>query len=157
MKKVTLWKTTKENFYECINLKVSKEQETHVAPNVYSLAQSKVNNLLTPFAVYDDNIRSREPGQDDPMVGFVMYQIMDGVGFIMRLMVDEKFQGQGYGKATMIEIIRRLKMMPEIEFIGTSVAKGNDKVESLYRNLGFVDAEKIDEKEIYLKLDWDPK
>jgi diamine N-acetyltransferase len=86
-----------------------------------------------------------------------MYQIMDGVGFIMRLMVDQRFQGLGYGKATMIEILRRLKMMPEIEYIGVSVTKGNDIVEKFYRNLGFIDGDKIDEREIYLKLDWDPK
>jgi diamine N-acetyltransferase len=153
MKKVTLREITKENFLECINLKVSKEQENFVAPNVHSIAQSKVNTLLTPLAIYDDNIRGHEPGPDDHMIGFVMYQIMDGVGFIMRLMVDQRFQGLGYGMAAMIEILRRLKMMPEIEYIGVSVTKGNDIVEKFYRNLGFIDGDKIDEREIYLKLE----
>lgn len=157
MKKVTLRPIKKENFHECINMKVAPGQENDVAPNVYSLAQAKVNASLTPLAIYDNKIRGVEPGVDDPMVGFVMYQVMSGVGFIMRLMIDPRFQGQGYGKATMVEVIRQLKMMPEMEYIGTSVAKGNPIAEKLYRDLGFIDGDKLDEREIYLKLDWDPK
>lgn len=90
------------------------------------------------------------------MVGFVMYQLMDGVGFIMRLMIDEAHQGQGYGRAAMREVLRRLKATPEVERIATSVAKGNAYVERFYRGLGFVDSEKLDERELYLKLDWTP-
>ena len=54
-------------------------------------------------------------------------------------------------------MLRRLQMTPEIEYIGTSVAKGNPAAEKLYRHLGFIDGDKLDEREIYLKLDWDPK
>jgi diamine N-acetyltransferase len=124
---------------------------------VHSLAQAKVNPLLRPFLVYDDSIRAREPTPTEKPVGFVMYQIMDGVGFIMRLMIDPAFQGQGYGFATMVEVIRRFKMMPEIEYIGTSVLKTNHVAHDMYRKLGFVDGTKLDEREYYLRLDWDPK
>jgi len=157
MKNVTLRPIIQENFHECINLKVAPDQEEFVAPNVYSLAQAKVNPLLTPLAVYDDAIRAREPSENDPMIGFVMYQVMSGAGFIMRLMVDMRYQGNSYGKATVVEVIRRLKKMPEIEYIGTSVPKGNPVAEKLYRDLGFIDGDKLDQREIYLKLDWDPK
>ena len=115
-----------------------------------------MNPKLFPFAIYDGAILGRDPRPDEKMVGFVMYQVMDGVGFIMRLMVGKDYQQMGYGRAAMLEVIRRLKMIPEVEFIGTSVTKGNDYVESFYRSLGFVNAEKIDEREIYLKLDWAP-
>jgi diamine N-acetyltransferase len=157
MQKVTLREITKENFNECISLKVAPGQDSYVAPNVFSLAQAKVNPLLTPLAIYDDRIRGHEPDAANPMLGFVMYQIMDGVGFILRLMIAEKYQNRGYGKAAMVEVLRRLKMKPEIEYIGTSVLKGNHQAEKLYRDLGFVDGDKIDERELYLKLNWDPK
>ena len=72
-------------------------------------------------------------------------------------MIDQKFQGRGYGRATVREVVRRLKLMPEIEFIGTSVAHGNIAAEQLYRSLGFVESGlKVDDRELYLKLDWDP-
>lgn len=157
MKKVTLRQINKINFFECIKLKVAPGQENFVASNLFSLAQAKANPLLYPFVVYDDKVRGREPNENEPMIGFVMFQIMDGVGFVTRLLIDEKYQNQGYGKATMVEVIRRLKMMPEIEYIGTSVAKENQVAEKLYRDLGFIDGDKLDEREIYLKLDWDPK
>jgi diamine N-acetyltransferase len=155
-KRVALREITKANFHECIRLAVAADQTDHVAPNVFSLAQAKVNPLLHPFAIYDGAILGREPCDDEPMVGFVMYQVMDGIGFIMRLMVDEAHQGQGSGRAAMVEVLRRLKATPEVERIATSVAKDNAYVERFYRNLGFIDSEKLDERELYLKLDWTP-
>ena len=43
------------------------------------------------------------------------------------------------------------------ECIGSSVAKGNQVAKKLYRNLDFIDGDKINEREFYLKLNWDPK
>jgi|GEM_PF-6950688 diamine N-acetyltransferase len=54
-------------------------------------------------------------------------------------MVDEKHQGKGYGKAAMLELIRRLKLHPEVEIIATSHLKTNKTAASLYKSLGFVD------------------
>lgn len=59
-KRVALREITKANFHECIRLKVAADQAEHVAPNVYSLAQAKVNPLLHPFAIYDGAILGRE-------------------------------------------------------------------------------------------------
>ena len=157
MKKVLLRDVTRENYRDCVNMVVRDDQLAFVAPNMQSLAEAKVNPLLHPHMVYDDRIRGMPPGPDDPPVGFVMYQLMEGVAFVTRLMIDPRFQGQGYGRATMVECIRRFKMMPDIEFIGTSVLKTNDAAHALYRSLGFVDGPKEDEREFYLKLDWDPK
>ena len=157
MTEVCLRRVTQENFRACIALEVGESQRDFVAPNVYSLAQAKVNPLLTPWAVYDRAILGRAPGEDDPMVGFCMVQEMDGVGFIMRLMVDHRFQRRGYGRATMEQVIRRWKADPSIEIIATSVRKGNDAAETLYRSLGFVDNPmKDDERETYLLMDWPP-
>ena len=66
-----------------------------------------------------------------------MYEIAAGVGFIMRLMIDEKYQGQGYGKATMIELICRLKLYPDVEIIVTSYRKENKIAARLYESFGF--------------------
>jgi diamine N-acetyltransferase len=61
-----------------------------------------------------------------PMVGFAMYEIVAGVGFIMRLMTDWKYQRKGYGRATMVEVIRRIKLCPDVEIIATSYRKENE-------------------------------
>lgn len=154
---VCLRPITQESFRECIALEVDPDQKDFVAPNVYSLAQAKVNPLLTPWAIYDREVLGRDIGKGDAMVGFCMVQVMDGVGFIMRLMVDRRFQLRGYGRAGMAEIIRRWKATPEIEVIATSVRKGNEAAETLYRSLGFVENPMVtDQRETYLLLDWPP-
>ena len=142
------------NFKACIDLKVHPTQEAYVAPNVYSLAQAKANPKLHPYAIYDGAVFTRDLEPDDEMVGFVMYQVWDEVGFIMRLMVDQRFQRRGYGRAAMVEAIRRLKLHPDVRHIATSVHKENEAAEGLYRSLGFVDAPKEDPVELYLQLPW---
>ena len=69
---------------------------------------------------------------------FTMYEIVAGVGFIMRLMIDKKYQRQGYGRATMIEVIRRLKLYPDVEIIATSYRQENEIAAKLYQSLGFI-------------------
>ena len=52
---------TVENFQECINLKLKKEQEDFCASNLYSIAESKVEPLVIPLCIYVNNT----------MVGFI--------------------------------------------------------------------------------------
>ncbi|MDJ0689797.1 MAG: GNAT family N-acetyltransferase [Xenococcaceae cyanobacterium MO_188.B32] len=86
-----------------------------------------------------------------------MYEIVAGVGFIMRLMIDEKYQRQGYGRATTIELIRRLKLCPNVEVIATSHLKENKIAARLYQSLGFrqwdISYAISHPTEVYLKLE----
>ncbi|MBU8933536.1 MAG: GNAT family N-acetyltransferase [candidate division Zixibacteria bacterium] len=156
MKQVTLQPITKENYRECINLDVDESQAGLVASNAKSLAEAYVNPTLCPLGIYDVEARGWEKPKL-PMVGFTMYELVAGVGFILRLMVDQKFQRQGYGKASMIEVIRRLRLHPEVELIATSHQKKNIAAASLYRNLGFkvwdIEWAKEIEDEVFLVLD----
>lgn len=140
------------NFKKCIGLEVDKSQEAFVASNVYSLAQAKANPRLHPFAIYDGGVFRLDLTPDDEPVGFVMYQIWDEVGFIMRLMIDRRHQRQGYGRATMLEVIRRLRLHPDVRYVSTSVHKDNHEAERFYRSLGFIDDPKKDPVEVYLQL-----
>lgn len=140
------------NFKKCIDLEVDESQAAFVASNVYSLAQARANLRLHPYAIYDGGIFKRELTPDDEPVGFVMYQVWDEVGFIMRLMIDRRHQRQGYGRAAMLEVIRRLRLHPDVRYVSTSVHKDNSEAEQFYRSLGFVDDPKKDPVEVYLYL-----
>nr|WP_277880476.1 GNAT family N-acetyltransferase [Leptolyngbya sp. FACHB-1624] len=107
-----------------------------VATTTQSLAEAYIDPNLFPLAIYDAVACGYEQ-PEVPMIGFTMYEIIAGVGFITRLMVDKKYQGQGYGRATMIEVIRRLKLCPDIEIIATSYRKENEIAANLYQSLGF--------------------
>ena len=138
MTTVSLRPITQANFHECISLKVADNQKKFVATNVQSLAEAFVNPTYHPFGVYD----SEAHYQANPsMVGFIMYELTDAVGFILRLMIGEKFQRKGYGRAATIEVIRRLKLHPEVERIATSHVRENEAASRLYESLGFVDWE----------------
>ena len=138
MAKVSLRPITQENLDECISLKVANHQKGFVAPNIYSLAQASVSPTYHPFGIYDADAHYRA---NPVMVGFIMYGLSNAVGFIVRLMRDEKFQRKGYGRAAMIEVIRRLKLHPKVERIATSHDRKNEAAARLYENLGFVDWE----------------
>lgn len=126
---ITLREVTMKNFKECINLKVKEEQKNFVASNMYSLAEAKADNVSIPLAIY----------KDETMVGFIMfcYDEKNEKGWIDRLMVDEKYQRNGYGRAAMIEVINRLKEHETCKEISISFVPDNIDAEKLYENLGF--------------------
>lgn len=134
---VSLRPITKENLSACLKLNVAPDQEGYVATNAKSLAEAYTDSNLYPLAIYDVAERGWEEPRG-PMVGFCMYQLDASVGFILRLMVDAQHQGKGYGKAAMLEVIRRLQLHPEVELIGTSHRRTNETAANLYASLGFV-------------------
>ena len=136
MAKVHLRKVTPKNFQECLNLQVAESQKGYVATNTQSLAEAYVDSNLFPLAVYDFAVCGYEQPEES-MIGFAMYEITAGIGFIVRLMIDRKYQRQGYGKATIIEVVRRLKLHPDVEMIATSYRKENKIAAKLYQSLGF--------------------
>jgi diamine N-acetyltransferase len=144
-----------DNFGECIQLAVEDTQAGLVASNLKSLAEASVNPTLFPLAIYDAAVAGYERPQL-PMVGFTMYEVTAGVGFILRLMIDRKYQRQGYARAAMVEVIRRLRLNPEVELIATSHRKGNEAAAQLYRGLGFVDWDiewaQENTEEVFLRL-----
>jgi diamine N-acetyltransferase len=156
MAKVHLRSVTLDNFQECIGLEVDEAQRRYVASNVKSLAEAKVNPNLFPLAIYDAAVAGYEEPQL-PMVGFTVYEITAGIGFILRLMIDRRYQRQGYGRAAMVEVIRRLRLHPEVELIATSHRRDNVAAANLYCGLGFLAWDIAwateHETEVFLKLD----
>ena len=138
MADVCLMPVTAENYAECIKLRVHDWQAGFVAPNLKSLAEAHSNANLYPLAIYDRAALGHER-PPVPMVGFTMYELSAGVGFIARLMIDRAHQGQGYGRAAMVELIRRLKLIPEVQLIATSHRRENVAAGALYCSLEFVE------------------
>src|SRR5829696_1784496 len=100
---VTLRPINQDNWVECINFTVSEEQQQRhaVAPNMTSLAQAYGEPWWTPLGVY----------AGDTMVGFVMYGRRPGtaINYILRVMIDARYQGLGYGKAALAAVIDQIR------------------------------------------------
>jgi diamine N-acetyltransferase len=131
---VELKEITTENWEACIHLEPAESQKTYVASNLYSLAESKFFPSYIPLAVYT--------GQE--MAGFVMYGIDpdDQNYWIYRLMIDQKHQRKGYGKAAILEVIERIKRNPVSRVIMIGFHPDNHAAEQLYSRVGFCIGEK---------------
>src|SRR5689334_15645729 len=134
---VELRAVTIDNWRELIKLKVRDDQTGYVASNVFSIAEAQFGFddeghwNLHPHGVYDG----------DQAVGFLMYGLNPGHSrfqvFIARLMTDEQFQGRGYGRSVMEQIIGRFKGDESVRAVGISYEPHNEVAKKLYESLGF--------------------
>jgi diamine N-acetyltransferase len=120
------------NYLSVLDLSVSAEQRDFVATNQYSLAQAFVQPECVPFALYAEN----KP------VGFAMYSLDedDHQYWIYRLMIDQRYQGVGYGREAMHLLIEHIRGLSDEEHarIYISFEPENIIAKSLYESLGFV-------------------
>lgn len=138
---------TIENWQSLIKLKVREDQTGFVASNLYSIAQAQFGDEyqghwdLYPFGIYDSDVP----------VGFLMYgfnfEHPTQQAFIQRLMVDEKFQGKGYGRFAMEKLIEIFRTDERIKEVGISYAPENNTARKLYASIGFVETGEIFEGE----------
>jgi len=139
---------TKDNWQTLIKLKVRDDQKHFVASNVYSIAQAQFGDEyeghwdLHPFGIYEG----------DTPVGFLMYALNfehpQQQAYIQRLMVDEKFQGQGYGKFGMEWMLELFRADDRIKEVSISYEPENEGARKLYASLGFIETGRIVEEEV---------
>jgi diamine N-acetyltransferase len=141
---ITLREITRENWEQCVRLTVAPEQENFVASNAVSLAQSKYEPEWIPLALY----------ADDEMVGFVMYGVYrdEGKHWILRLMVDHRFQGKDYGHAAMGLLLDRLRATPGCDEVAISYEPENEVARRLYASFGFRETGEVIEGETVARL-----
>ncbi|OCA88416.1 spermidine acetyltransferase [Bacillus sp. FJAT-27225] len=121
-----------ENWYDCCVLEVLTEQKEHIEPNAISIAQSKFEPTLKPYAIC----------AEEKVVGFLMYnsvqEELDGY-WVYRIMVDKEFQGKGIGKAATKLMISEMAKLPNAKKIVVGYHLENLGAHNLYSSLGFID------------------
>ncbi|MEF7562854.1 MULTISPECIES: GNAT family N-acetyltransferase [Bacillus] len=139
---IFLKEVDRHNFFDVIDLKVAEEQKSFVATNLFSLAQAKAFPECNCLAIY----------HEEKLVGFTMYCIDfdDKEYWIYRLMIDAKYQSQGYGKAAMEKLIELIKEDKDHQVIYLSFEPENDRAKEMYEKLGFeADGRVIDGEIVY--------
>ena len=134
---------TQHNWEALSKLKVREDQRKFVASNLYSIAQAQFGDEfeghwdLYPFGIYDGDVP----------VGFFMYAFNfehpNQQAYIQRLMVDEKFQGKGFGKFAMKKMLEIFRTDERIKNVSISYEPENDPARKLYASLGFVETGEI--------------
>ncbi|RIW38330.1 GNAT family N-acetyltransferase [Bacillus salacetis] len=131
-KDVNIIELNSENWYECCVLKVAANQTDFIETNAISIAQSKFEPSLKPYAIY----------LGEKAAGFLMFnsvpEELDGY-WVYRIMVDEKFQGQGIGKAAVQLMILEMEKLPNAKKIIVGYHPENSGAHHLYKSLGFID------------------
>lgn len=135
---IQLKKLNADNWREVANLSVSSRQkEIFPIPNVYWNGISRYEEYTTLFSIMLDekNIGLIGLGYDE-----------DGVsGFINPLMIDEKYQGNGYSKEAMKLAINYLKTELKVPEIHIGHRKTNFPAGKLYESLGFTITDEDDQ------------
>lgn len=127
---VDLRDISRENWNDCVKLKVSPDQERFVASNAFSLCQANYEDGWRPMGVYDG----------DRMVGFIMFSRCrhpEWGYWIVRVMVDAEHQKKGYGRAALREALELLAAEPDCDEVFISQAFDNTVAERLYLSAGF--------------------
>ena len=131
-------------------LRVSPGQEQFVSSVAESLreAAAEPDGRALPWGVY----------ADDTPVGFVM--ISDEVGspdyiphYLWKLLIDERYQRQGFGTATLDLIVEYFRGRPGVEVLSTSAVEGDGSPIPFYERYGFErTGEVVFDDEVLLRL-----
>lgn len=132
-------------------LEVSPAQEQFVSNVADSLleAAAEPDGRALYWAVYSD----------ETPVGFVM--ISDEVGgpgyiphYLWKLFIDERYQRQGFGTATLDLIVEYFRGRPGVEVLSTSAGQGDGSPITFYEHYGFEQTgEIVFDYEVLLRLE----
>ncbi|HLW71746.1 MAG TPA: GNAT family N-acetyltransferase [Candidatus Binataceae bacterium] len=133
---VKLAKIDRSNWLAAIELKVLPEQRAFVATPIFSLAAALVRRWGDEY-VYASHLICDGPAA----VGFVC-TVCDPTTteeyWIDDILIDEHYQGRGYGRAAMVEVIRLTRReYPRCAVVKLSCHADNQQAARLYLSIGF--------------------
>ena len=151
-----LERVTGKNVWDILKLRVSDEQRSFVAGNDVSIIEAYTaitgNGYAFPFGLY-----AGETPVGFLMIGFDTDDFWDdappvakGNYNLWRLMIDQRFQGQGYGTEAVRLALEFIKTRPcgEAEFCWISYEPDNKTAAQLYRSFGFAETGEMDGEEL---------
>ena len=146
-KELKLRKIDESNFIECFNLSLGEGQDRFVSHPIRSLAQAYVYyNQCTPFGIYSN----------DTIVGYVMviYDYDEETYNIWHMMIDEKYQGKGYGSIAIKLCIDYIKSKPFGSSNDVILTCNIDNSIAIHMDekIGFKDTGERDDNELVMKL-----
>lgn len=142
---VTLREITKENYEECLSLRIADSQRNFVSSNERSLAQAwAYYDTAYPFAIYADHV----------MVGFMMLGYYEAEKYytLWKFMIDQRYQNRGYGKVALRLGIAYLVNCFGVKEIYTAYYKTNAVARNLYASIGFRETGERNGSEIGMRL-----
>ena len=132
---INLREITSKNLKSIIDLNVKDDQKDYVASNSVSIAQGHYSNSAWFKGIFND----------DRPVGFVMLDLIEEENkcFLWRFMIDRKYQGKGFGKISLTQVIDFVRSLNLYTYIATSYVPAENSAGGFYKNFGFIESEEI--------------
>ncbi len=142
---VSLREITEETLGPVLKLSVSSEQESFVAPNSVSIAEAHFAKDAWFRGIY----------ADDTPVGFVMLSLQPEKPqyYLWRYMIDQRYQGLGFGHRAMGQVIDFVRRQPNAETLILSYVRADGGPRDFYARLGFVDTDEEHDGEWVMRLE----
>ena len=136
-----------KNVWDILKLHVDETQISFVAPNDVSIIEAYIaithHGQAFPFGIYDDEtpvgfcmigFGADDDWEDAPAIAKSNYNLW-------RFMIDERYQGKGYGKAAMKQIMDFIASEPcgPAEYCWLSYEPENVAAKALYASFGFAE------------------
>ena len=140
------------NVWDILKLKVGENQKGFVAPNDVSIIEAYIavthHGKAFPFGIYDGDtpvgfcmigFGTDDDWEDAPAVAKDSYNLW-------RLMIDERYQGTGYGREAMKLILDYIGGEPcgPAEYCWLSYEPENEGAKALYASFGFRETGEFD-------------
>ena len=122
-----------------LNVKIKDEQAHNLS------AKSKIEKMLTENGVIGFDIY-----QNDNLIGFAMLKEFEkNKYFLWDYYIEYDFQNKGLGTEALYELVELLKKDYGCSTITTTYKWGNLPAKSLYKKIGFVETDIVDEDDVH--------
>ncbi|WP_342506902.1 GNAT family N-acetyltransferase [Sporosarcina sp. FSL K6-2383] len=110
-------------------IKLKPGQEKYIESVDECIKEASTYHQWRPVALYDE----------EDMIGFAMYGSFgpNKDTWIDRIMIDEKYQGQGLGRKAMRKLIEIVSEEYGVKVIYLSIIEENEVAFKLYKSIGF--------------------
>lgn len=138
--RITFAAAKEENYAQLEALQTKKEQAHFVESVRASLEEARRLRLWRPVGIYVDGV----------LTGFAMYGLWENEGpdgrvWLDRFLIDEKWQGKGYGRAALAMLLNEIAGAYQCGEIYLSTYEENAAAIRLYESMGFDFNGEIDE------------
>ena len=131
---------TEDNWMDVASLSVKEEQKKYVAPAIGILARG--------YVYRDCNAKIYAFENDGVIVGTALVREFtdEPLGYdLQQFMIDEKYQGKGYGSRALELILDELRKEGRYDHVELCVKKADTEAIRLYGKHGFADSGYVDE------------
>jgi diamine N-acetyltransferase len=101
--------------------------DAKACPRMWAVKDGGTGQLVG-FVMISDNIPAETLAADDELVGPY---------FLWRLLIDQRDQGRGYGRATLDAIVEYVRTRPDGDTLLVSAASGDGSPQPFYLHYGF--------------------